>query len=176
VTFRGRLDGPGPAGVSDTWLPELSVERVPDERGRGVRGPVVQSPSGGANPMSRNAGLAGAVGGARTRNRPRRVFASAARHPFLGLAMIAVLFRFGLPAAFPEGFSSGATGGVWHLATWFLWPFSLLATWIDPYLMAVPEWVEAAATLALGLIPYLVLDAVYRRVRRRRGTGPARQR
>jgi len=126
--------------------------------------------------MSSTAEPDAAVGVARRRNRSERGLTRAAGHPFLGLAIVALLFRFGLPGALPEGFSSGAVGGLWRLATWFLWPFSLLATWVDPQLRAMPGWVDAAATLVLGLAPYIVLDAVYRWLHRRRGTDPARQR
>jgi hypothetical protein len=89
-----------------------------------------------------------------------------ARNPVLCLAAIALVIRYGMPLLL-DGFSEGVAGAVWTGAALFLAPFSRIATGIDPWLQPLPEWVDVAVTLALGLLPYLVLDFAYRGYRRR---------
>jgi hypothetical protein len=93
-----------------------------------------------------------------------------ARSPFLtvgvaglvlGLAWMGLSAELG--AAFREHWSGRAALLV---AINLLRPFSVVATWIDPYLRTLPEWVDVGVTIVLGLAPYLVLDAAYRRLGR----------
>jgi hypothetical protein len=105
---------------------------------------------------------------------PRRPAARIARvltrNPFLSIALLALAIRFGLPLAFADTLDSGLTGSAWGLAGAALGPFAALATWIDPFLRRFPDWVDSLATLALGLTPYLGLDAVIRHLHRGRRT------
>lgn len=89
-----------------------------------------------------------------------------ARNPVLSLAAVALVIRYGLPLLL-DGFSEGAAGLVWTAAAQFLAPFSRIATWVDPYLQPLPEWVDVATTLGLGLVPYMAADFLLRRIRRR---------
>jgi hypothetical protein len=84
-------------------------------------------------------------------------------NPVLVLVLAALLLRYGLPLTSNE-LTDGATGLVWTSATFLLRPFSLIATWVDPYLRAFPEFVDVIGTLLLGLLPYVAADAVYRRL------------
>lgn len=60
---------------------------------------------------------------------------------------------------------------VFVLARLLLRPFALVATWIDPHLRGLPEWVDIAVTLPLGLAPYVLADVVVRRLLDRRAPG-----
>jgi hypothetical protein len=90
-----------------------------------------------------------------------------ARHPLLTLALIALPLRYGLPLA-TSGFAEGVLGLLWTSAAFALAPFSLVATWVDPYFRGFPEFVDLAGTLGLGLLPYAAVDAVHRRLVLRR--------
>jgi hypothetical protein len=88
-------------------------------------------------------------------------------NPLLVLALAALILRFGLPLVL-SGFSEGVAGMLWTGASLWLRPFSLVATWVDPYLRGFPEYVDVVGTLLLGLVPYVVVDAVYRVLMQRR--------
>jgi hypothetical protein len=90
-----------------------------------------------------------------------------ARNHFLTLALIALPLRYGLPLA-TGGFTEGVVGLLWTSAAFALTPFSLVATWLDPYLRGFPEFVDLAGTLGLGLLPYAAADVVHRRLVLRR--------
>jgi hypothetical protein len=83
------------------------------------------------------------------------------RHPVLVSAVVALLFRFGLPLV-SSGFQEGFVGYIWAASTLWLGPFSLIATLVDPYLRGFPEFLDVVGTLLLGLVPYAAVDAVYR--------------
>lgn len=92
------------------------------------------------------------------------------RHPLLTLALLALLWRHGVPIL-SSGFAEGILGAVWASAIFVLRPFSLIATWVDPYLRRFPEFVDILGTLLLGLLPYVAGDAITRRLIVRRGRG-----
>jgi ABC-type Na+ efflux pump permease subunit len=87
------------------------------------------------------------------------------RHPFLALGVLGLLLMLlwslaGLPT---EGHPlAEPVFGLWVL---LLRPFSLVATWIDPMTGHWPEALDIVVTLVLGLISYLLLDALVRRIR-----------
>jgi hypothetical protein len=85
-----------------------------------------------------------------------------ARNPMLALALLSLLLRHGLPLIL-GGVTEGVVGLLWTSAVNALRAFSLVATWVDPYLRGFPEFVDWVVTLMLGLIPYVVVDALYRR-------------
>jgi hypothetical protein len=92
------------------------------------------------------------------------------RHPLLILALVALLWRHGVPMIL-SGFAEGAPGVVWTSSLFVLRPFALVATWVDPYFRHFPEFVDVVGTLLLGLLPYIAADAVYRRLTFRRNPG-----
>jgi hypothetical protein len=94
-----------------------------------------------------------------------------ARNPVLSVALLALLAGHGLPVVAGEGFDDGVVGVLWHGAVLALRPFSAVATWVDPWLRAFPEWVDVGVTLLAGLAPYAALDAALRWVRRRGRSG-----
>jgi imidazolonepropionase-like amidohydrolase len=94
-----------------------------------------------------------------------------ARNPFLTVALLALLTRHGLPVAAGEGFGDGVVGLIWRGAVLALRPFNAVATWVDPWLRAFPEWVDVGVTLLAGLAPYAALDAALRWARRRGRSG-----
>jgi hypothetical protein len=61
-----------------------------------------------------------------------------------------------------SGFREGVVGYIWTVSTLWLEPFSLIATWIDPYFSGLPEFLDIVGTLLLGLVPYAAVDVVYR--------------
>jgi len=85
------------------------------------------------------------------------------RNPFLLLALMALLWRHGVPMISSE-FAEGVLGVVWTSALFVLRPFALVATWVDPHFRRFPEFVDVVGTLVLGLLPYVAGDAVYRRL------------
>jgi hypothetical protein len=92
------------------------------------------------------------------------------RNPLLILALIALLWRHGVPMIL-SGFAEGVLGVLWTSAVFVLRPFALVATWVDPYFRRLPEVVDIVGTLLLGLLPYVAGDAVYRRLTFRRKLG-----
>lgn len=86
-----------------------------------------------------------------------------ARNPFLVLGLVGLalgLLWMGVPALgeLPGG------AAVFLVARLLLRPFGLVATWIEPYLRGLPEWVDIAVTLPLSLAPYVLADVVVRRL------------
>jgi hypothetical protein len=85
-----------------------------------------------------------------------------AGNPVLTLALVALLILYGLPLV-SSGLGDGFAGLIWAGAIFVLRPFSLIATWVDPYLRGFPEFVDWFGTLSSGLLPYVVADVIYRR-------------
>jgi asparagine N-glycosylation enzyme membrane subunit Stt3 len=100
-------------------------------------------------------------GGGVVRRLGRGITRVITRHPVLVIAFGALLLRFGLPLV-SSGFQDGVVGYIWTASTLWLRPFSLIATWVDPYLRGFPEFLDVAGTLLLGLVPYAAVDVVYR--------------
>jgi hypothetical protein len=94
------------------------------------------------------------------------------RSPFVSLAVAALVIRYGFPLL-GVGLAGGPAGWLWTGVAYVLWPFSIVATLIDPHLRGFPEWVDISVTLVLGLVPYAVLDALVRlpAIRRMRSGG-----
>jgi hypothetical protein len=91
------------------------------------------------------------------------------RNPVLSIAFVLLVLRYGLPLV-SSGFQDGLAGLLWTGSNFWLRPFSLIATWVDPYLRQFPEFVDVLGTLLSGLVPYAAVDAVYRLLILRPGT------
>jgi hypothetical protein len=83
------------------------------------------------------------------------------RSPFVSLAVAALVVRYAFPLL-GAGLDGGPARWLRTGAVFVLWPFSIVATLIDPHLRGFPEWVDVSVTLVLGLMPYAVLDALVR--------------
>jgi uncharacterized membrane protein YjdF len=97
-----------------------------------------------------------------------RAMKLARRNPFLTLGLIGfLLFLIWTLVGTPE---AGAVAGVLLIWPWrvLLFPFGWVATAIDPWVGRGPEWVDWVATATMGLLPYLALDAAWRRLAPRR--------
>jgi hypothetical protein len=84
-------------------------------------------------------------------------------NPFLTFALIAMVVRYGLPLVSDE-FDEGIVGWFWLGSSYLLTPFSIIATYVDPYLSPFSEFVDLLGTAVLGILPYLIIDMAYRRM------------
>jgi hypothetical protein len=137
----------------------------------------VTSLGGRRSPLVRGSGMTDTANGAREASLgpaesrgPRTILVVTQmiiRNPLLILALIALLWRHGVPMIL-SAFAEGVLGVVWTSALFVLRPFALVATWVDPYFRRFPEFVDVVGTLLLGLLPYVAGDAAYRRLTFRR--------
>lgn len=91
-----------------------------------------------------------------------------ARNPFLVLGLLGLtlgLLWMGIPSLreLPGG------GAVFFAARLLLRPFGIVATWIDPFVRSLPEWVDIAVTVPAGLAPYALMDVLVRWILDRQG-------
>lgn len=84
-------------------------------------------------------------------------------NPFLILAIASFLFVQLWFMAPPEAQEPFMARAVFSMASFVLWPFRALATWIDPLVRGVPGWVDILGTGLLGAVPYVVADVAFRR-------------
>ena len=84
-------------------------------------------------------------------------------NPILTLALVALTVRYGLPLV-TSSFDEGVVRWLWSGISFVLTPFSFVATWVDPYFSPISESVDTVGTAVLGLIPYIFIDAAYRRL------------
>jgi hypothetical protein len=94
------------------------------------------------------------------------------RHPALCLGVLGLLLMLLWSLADLPTEGHPVAGLLFRSWVVLVRPFALVATWIDPVTGRWPVALDVAATLALGLLPYLLLDAVLRWAGRRSGLRP----